>query len=228
MSALIQTRVVALLATLALATTGMMAIPSAVLADEEQPSPYAKADDSWIMLKGTVKSAGVDSFVLDYEDGEVIVEMDDGDLLGDAYKIMPGDEVLVSGRIDDDFFESTSIEAAAVHVKNINATFVASPTDEEGSVALNPFSFAQPLVEDEYHLIGTVSKIEDDGFVVDIGARSISVDVDQLDGNPLDDEGYLKIETGDRVAVSGLIDDNWFLDRELEALSLVKLNRPAS
>lgn len=202
-------------------------MPAPALA-AETPNPYAKADESWITLKGTVKSSGVNSFVLDYGEGEIIVEMDDGDLLGDAYKVMPGDEIQVSGRIDDDFFESTSIEASAVHVKSINATFLVSPQDEETPGTIDRLSFAQPLIGSEYHLVGTVSKIAEDGFFVDVGTRSVQVGLDQMHENLLDDEGFMKIEKGDRVAVSGMLDEDLFEGREVAAVSVVKLMEPGS
>ncbi|MDX1380313.1 MAG: hypothetical protein R3233_04290, partial [Xanthomonadales bacterium] len=71
----------------------------AVRADE--PNPYVKADDTWISISGTVDVVHPNSFVLDYGDGMVKVEMDDGDRDADAYKLLKGDKVTVSGRIDD-------------------------------------------------------------------------------------------------------------------------------
>ena len=66
--------------------------------------PYTQPDDTWISISGTVDSVSQDLFTLDYGDGTVIVEMDDGDRDADAYKLALGDEVTVYGLVDDDFF----------------------------------------------------------------------------------------------------------------------------
>lgn len=48
-----------------------------------------------------------------YGDGNITVEMDNDDRDADGYKLMKGDEVRVSGMIDDDFYNLTSIEASS-------------------------------------------------------------------------------------------------------------------
>ena len=68
-------------------------------------NPYAKPDNSWISIHGTVTSVSADEFELDYGDGLISVEMDDGDRDADGYKLVKGDEVRVSGTIDDDFYK---------------------------------------------------------------------------------------------------------------------------
>ena len=93
--------------------------------------PYLKGDDSWITVSGTVETVSPDRFILNYGEGLITVEMDDGDRDADAYKLISGDEVTVSGRIDDDFFERRSIEASSVYVEDIGTTFFASSLDEE-------------------------------------------------------------------------------------------------
>ncbi|HET6564655.1 MAG TPA: hypothetical protein VFG52_04515, partial [Xanthomonadales bacterium] len=183
---------------------------------------YVKADRSWITISGEVESVSADSFVLNYDSGKVVVEMDDGDRDADAYKLLAGDKVTVSGRIDDDFLETTTIEAFSVYLKSLDTTFFASSADEEGP---DPYAvnIIAPLVANHYNLIGTVSKVQDEEFVVDTGARSLTVEVDEMAYNPLDDEGYQKIEVGDRVSVAGSLDYDFFEGRELEADSIVEL-----
>jgi len=88
-------------------------------------------DNSWISLSGTVVDAGARTFELDYGDGLVVVEMDDWDWYGEAFSIMEGDQVTVYGMVDDDLYETTSIEASSVYVKNLNTHFYASDADKE-------------------------------------------------------------------------------------------------
>ena len=51
----------------------------------------------------------------------------------------------------------------------------------------------------------------------------MTVDTWQLGYNPLDDEGFLKIEKGDRVTVYGDLDMDVFNDTEVSAEAIVKL-----
>lgn len=192
-----------------------------------EPNPYLKADDTWISISGTVDAVTADSFVLDYGDGTVRVEMDDGDRDADAYKLLKGDKVTVSGRIDDDFFETTKIEASSVFVENLGTTFYASAVDEESYVTLDP-SAVPPLVISRTVVRGIVSKVNDDEFIIDTDSQLLRVDVSDMSFNPLDDEGYLKIDEGDRVKVIGEMDVNLFEGRELEADTIVKLYTAAS
>lgn len=187
------------------------------------PNPYAKADRSWITISGQVESVSPDTFVLDYEKGKIVVEMDDGDRDADAYKLIPGDKVIVSGRIDDDFFETTTIEAYSVYIKNIDTTFFASAMDEEGpdKYAVNILA---PLSDYQVNLVGKVSEVKDGEFMLDTGNRSVRVEVDEMAYNPLDDEGYQRIEKGDRVSVSGRFEYDFFEGREIEAETVMKLN----
>ncbi|HSN71816.1 MAG TPA: hypothetical protein VLT59_09900 [Steroidobacteraceae bacterium] len=184
---------------------------------QQQPSPYTQADDTWIVLSGKVRTVSANSFALDYEGkGSVIVEMDDGDRDADAYKLLPGDRVTVAGRVDDDFFETTTIEASSVYVESLGTTFLASSVDEEDPATV--VGSISPALEAPYAVvIGTVTAVDDDEIVIDSAARELRVEFDELGYDPLDDEGYQKIGVGDRIRVSGRIDDDLFEGREIVA-----------
>ena len=132
-------------------------------------NPYLQPDDTWITISGKVESVSPNQFELDYGSGTVTVEMDDGDRDADAYKIYNGDEVTVTGLIDDDFYEVTTIEASS-------------------------------------------------------GLRLMTVEVDEMPYNPVDDEGYQKLEAGDVVSVRGQIDHDLFEGRVFEADSVTTLS----
>lgn len=213
--------------------TGMARIAAAVLfvlaaaglsvAQADEPNPYAMTDDTWITINGTVGSVSRDSFTLDYGDGTVIVEMDDGDRDADAYKLLTGDKVTVAGRIDDDFLETTKIEASSVYVDSIGTTFFASAVDDETSERLGA-AIAIPVEISRAEIQGTVTKVSKKEFTVNAGTTEVRIDVDEMLYNPLDDEGYQKVRVGDRVKVSGEIDSGLFEGYEIEANSVVKLN----
>jgi hypothetical protein len=146
--------------------------------------------------------------------------MDDGDRDADAYKLIKGDKVTVNGMIDDDLFETRSIEASSVYVEGIGTYFFASAADEEDTFV----TITAPLVVSKTIVQGKVTEISGDEFVVDAGLRKVRVDVSEMSNDPLDDEGYQKIKVGDRVSVVGKMDDDLFEGRELMAQSVVTLS----
>jgi hypothetical protein len=188
------------------------------------PDPYLKADETWITISGTVESVNPNSFVLDYGDGAILVEMDDGDRDADAYKLLSGDRVTVSGRIDDDFFEFTKIEASSVFVENLGTTFFASSIDEE-AYDLADANMIPAVPISRTVVRGTVSEIDGNEFLINTGDRLMRVDTSEMPYDPLDDEGYLKINEGDRVKVIGQISVTLFEGRQLEADSVIKLHQ---
>jgi len=185
--------------------------------------PYSRADGTWISIDGSVDAVSADSFVLDYGNGMITVEMDDGDRDADGYALLRGDKVTVSGTIDDDFFETTTIEAGSVYVEKIDTYFFASALDEEGPWYDHTY-LEPPVIISATVLRGTVSSVSDDEFTLDTGLREMTVSVDGMPYNPLDDEGYQRIEKGDRVQVTGHLDHDLFEGRELEARSVMTLH----
>jgi len=188
----------------------------------EEKRPYARADQSWISLSGTVDAVSPDLFTLDYGSGLVTVEMDDGDRDADAYALVKGDQVTVNGMIDDDFFETTTIEARSVYVEKLGTFFYASAADEEDPEFLR----ATPVVPSAVTVQGTVGRVEDGAFVLADGVRNLRVTVDQMAYDPLDDEGYQKVGEGDVVRVHGTMKDSDLFDaRTLVAGAVTKLVR---
>ncbi|MFC0444646.1 hypothetical protein ACFOD1_05055 [Pseudidiomarina halophila] len=198
-------------------TNKLVALISSVLltAPAWAQNPYLQADDTWIQISGTVESVSADTFELDYGDGLVTVEMDDGDRDADAYKLLPGDNVTVSGLIDDDFYEMTSIEASSVYVENIGTYFYANSIDEEDQV----FTFTVPIVVSQATVRGTVTSVDAgaEEFTLNTGARLLTVEVDEMAYNPVDDEGYQQVDVNDVVSVTGVIDTDLFEGQVFEA-----------
>lgn len=207
--------------TLKTLTAGLLAAFLAAPALAQDESPYAKADDTWISIDGTVHTVSADEFELDYGPGTITVEMDDGDRDADAYKLAFGDKVRVSGRIDDDFFEETTIEASSVYVENLGTYFYADPADEEDTFV----TYTTPITVSNTVIQGTVTDVDVEEFTVNTGARTVRVEVEEMPYNPLDDIGYQKIEVGDRVSVTGDMDTDFFEgQRELVAETIVTLH----
>lgn len=190
-------------------------------------NPYLQPDDTWITISGKVESVSPNQFELDYGSGTVTVEMDDGDRDADAYKIYNGDEVTVTGLIDDDFYEVTTIEASSVHVKDIGTTFYASAVDEEDPLGIYAYPLPElTVVVGASVVTGTVSDVDvaEEEFTLNTGLRLMTVEVDEMPYNPVDDEGYQKLEAGDVVSVRGQIDHDLFEGRVFEADSVTTLS----
>jgi uncharacterized protein YdeI (BOF family) len=190
---------------------------------DEKPNPYAKPDESWISLSGTVRGVTADQFTLDYGDGWITVEMDDGDRDADGYALLNGDKVVVNGMVDDDFFQTTTIEARSVYVEKLGTWFYASAADEEEP----DFLHATPVVLSAVTVQGTVTSVTPDAkeFTVDTGLRQLTVSVEGMAYDPLDDDGYQKIRTGDVVRVHGQMDRKLVEGRQLVAGSVTKVIR---
>lgn len=188
----------------------------------DQANPFARADGTWITLTGTVEEVRANAFTLNFGDGTVVVEMDDADRDADGYDLAQGDQVTVAGRIDDDLFEETAIEASSVYVPETSTFFFASAMDEEDIYAvLMPGVVYDPA---SASVMGRVAEVESDEFTIDAGTESIRVDVDEMPYDPLDAEGYQQIEVGDFVSVTGNIDQDFFEGRELKASSVITLS----
>lgn len=198
----------------------MLFLSAAVLSSAAYgESPYTQPDDTWISIDGEVTEVNPGSFVLDYGEGVVTVEMDDGDRDADGYKLIEGDKVSVSGIVDDDFYEIASIEASSVYVESLGTYFYASSVDEEDSFVTIP----HPLVTSSLIVQGTVSSVSENEFTIDTGLQKLTVEVDEMAYNPLDEEGYQEIGKGDLVSITGTLDNEFFDGRVLNAESVVTL-----
>lgn len=204
-------------------TTALALIPGIALAADPQERP----DDTWITVDGKVTEVSPSTFDLNYGETEggdpklITVEMDDWDSDADAYKLLEGDKVSVSGRIDDDAFEQRTIEAYSVYVENIGTYYFASAADEEDLYV----SVETPLVIGRTTLQGVVTEIPGtDEFILNTGLSAIEVDCDRMETNPISLEG-VTLNIGDTVTVSGEFDSDLFEGREFMAESLV-IHRP--
>jgi len=193
-------------------------IPSLVLAAE---SPYTKPDDTWINLSGTAVETGPGSFVLDYGQGTITVEMDDWSWYEkDGYGLMEGDKVTVYGKMDDGIAEANTIEADSVYVESLGTYFYADSADEE---SLN-YSVVTPIVAGYTELTGTVTSTSEFEFTIDTDSRQLTIDTLSLGYDPLDEKGYQQVDEGDLVTVTGDMEADLFESMELMADSVVILD----
>ncbi len=195
-----------------------------VVSQAMEKDPYTKPDGSWISISGTaVGTEAHEGFTLDYGEGTVFVEMDDWDWYDESRAILEGDKVTVYGRVDDDLYETTSIEASSVYVEDRNTYYYASAADEEGAPYVNYWVTSVPVVIGETVVRGTVTSKSGREFTIDTGLRKLTVDTIEMGYNPLDDVGYQQIDVGDYVSVTGNMDLDFWGNRELTADSVITL-----
>lgn len=189
-------------------------------------NPYVFPDDSWISISGTVASPTADSFSLDYGDGVITVEMDDWSTYGDVYSLLDGDAVTVYGRIDDDLYDLRTIEASSVYVEDLNSYFYASASDEDDAVTWTlPWTVVSPVVVAQTTLRGSVTEISPDmgEFTLAVGDVEMEVETERMSYNPLDDTGYQQVDVGDRVSVTGEIDNDFLEGQVFDAETIITL-----
>jgi uncharacterized protein YdeI (BOF family) len=185
-----------------------------------------KSNGEWVTLSGKVSGVSARSFILQVDGKKIPVEMDDYGWGADGYKLVNGDQVVVSGRIDKDFLEKKKVEAGSVYVKNLNTYFYANPADEEDLLYIpTTYSYFSTVLPEgaSVDLQGKVTSVSGREFTVDTGFRKVTVDTKSLLYNPLDNVGYTKIKVGDRVKVSGKVQDDLFDTKEVSANFLTKL-----
>jgi len=180
-------------------------------------------DGAEVAISGEVARASASTFQLDYGEGEVLVEMDDYDFDADAAPLEDGDRVTVYGYVDTGFFETRSIEASSVWNAESNSFHYASGADEEMDYAL----YAYPALEHDgagITMTGVISSVDGREFVLSPAVGGdVEVDTAAMNYNPLDNEGMQRLDPGDRVSVSGQLDDALFEDTELSAESILLL-----
>lgn len=191
--------------------------------------PTAADDDEWISLTGTVAATDPERFTLDYGEGLVTVEMADWDADRDGYdetsRLIPGDRVTVYGRMDDSLYERRTVEADSLYVHDRSSYYATDDADDVRR--LGPPNVVVPDGS-WISLSGTVEEVSGRELRLDVGDGDIvQVDTILMEYDPLDEAGFQKIDKGDRVSVTGRLDLDFFERREIQAETIVRLERDA-
>src|SRR6056297_1890084 len=180
-------------------------------------------EDEWISLAGTVETVLATSFVLDYGEDDITVELDKFDWTVER-SVLDDAQVTVTGRMDRHLYDNKSIEAAVVYVPSLNEYLYANPADEEGDPSLagsfTPGLFAGADDGDWLSFSGRVTEIEGDELLVNTGVSRLRVDTSVVPGAMVSPS----VSIGDRVLLTGEMDAADFFDkREVEANTVTKL-----
>jgi len=187
----------------------------------------AMSDRSAVTLTGSVRDVRADEFTLDYGANQITVEMDEGwSWFRDPARVLrPGERVTISGIIDDDLFEGREIEANTVYVHDRYTYFYGDDQVSDDRIGMG-MDYDGPSGDGAYITAsGTVREISGREFMLDTGAATIQVDTLPMAYNPMDDDGLQKIMPGDRVHVTGILDDGLFERKEIQANTIVSLQQ---
>lgn len=188
-------------------------------------TPYAASyqDMDRITLTGDIAGTAGDTFLLDFGEGLITVEMDDWDSFNEVNQLPEQGKVTVYGRIDDDWYEARTIEADSVFIHDRNTYHYASDADEEAYYS--SYVTYPTVVPDGTWLsfAGKITDIDGDEFTLESAGYEMQVDTDFLTYDPLDDVGFQQLDKGDWVRVSGELDVGYFEDHEIQAKFITTL-----
>ena len=188
---------------------------AAVLAQD----PYEQVDQTWIRINGEVETAGRHFFVPDYGEGRIVVDVADGSRDAAGYVLEDGDRVTVTGIVDDDLFKTTTIDASSVYIQHLDTYFYAQPVlDDSPMVAVTT-----PVVIAETVLQGRVNRVGEQQFTIDTDERQVTIQVDEMNNDPLDEEGYQQVTEGDLVSVTGTVKADFLEGRVIKARSVTTI-----
>lgn len=220
-----------------LLATAALALIAAPAYAQQQPLD-AVEDDTPITLSGTVATVEEGEFTMNYGDGTVTVKMENWDWFGRADSpLTVGDEVVVTGEIDDDLFSGSEINAETVYLVTDNAYYYTEEADSVPAYQFYSYRTTEPATppggatgataaaeptppQSWVSAVGTVQSIQGDEFTLDAGRYNLVVDAERMMGMP-------EVAVGEKVYVAGLLNQNFFSNREITADRVVTLSASA-
>ena len=200
--------------------TAQMQAASASVQPEFRTS---ESGDTWITLTGEVSAVDSKFFTLDYGDGNIFVELRDTDLDSNAYAKMKGEEVMVTARLDDGMFSSERLVAQSVIVDGMDTVYLAESVNQASADLYLSTASNIEFDDEEMVLVGTVKSIGKEALQIDVGDTTLTVELDELEDAPVDADGYLTLMKGERVRITGELEDDFFNRFTVEADTLIKM-----
>lgn len=203
------------------ATAGTLST-EALAKDHVQETLKGETDNSFVSIRGTIVDTAPNSFVLDFGEDKVTVEVDDWDYDHEGKLFLEGDTVTVFGLVDNAFYQNKRIEAESIYVDDLNTTLRNFSAADEEDVSF--FSYYVGPIDYDLEVMGEVTSTTDREFTIDTGNRQVRVDTIMMPYNPMDDTGFQQIDAGDYVRVSGDLDIDVFEKREIMAEMIVSID----
>jgi len=185
----------------------------------------AYGDGEFVTISGKVSKVQADTFNLMSEGRKITVKMNGNDWDADGYRILKGDEVIVTSKIDQSFIDNKSIEADSIYVKSLKTYFYKNEQKTHATPFLSANLYTQNKLPENasIELQGEITDVDERNIVVNTGFRKVTVSTKEMNFNPLDKVGLTKVKKGDRVKITGVITDSFFEGKEVSAGFLMKL-----
>jgi uncharacterized protein YdeI (BOF family) len=74
-------------------------------------------------------------------------------------------------------------------------------------------------------MTGRVKNVSGQQFTIENRSGDIAVNINEMNYNPLDEQGLQRVSEGDRVYVSGILDNEFFDNREIDASTIITLSK---
>ncbi len=184
-------------------------------------------DDSYIVVSGTIDTLEDDSFTINHQGNIVHVDFDDWGWDWDGedlrHYLQKGEQVVVSGEVDKNWFLEDEIEANNIYFRQKNDYYYVA---DMNPAYYNTFDSTQKMHDGSYMSVrGTITKMDDDELTLNSQGNMLQIDISNLQYDPSDTQKATRVNVGDRVFVYGEVDKDIFEKKEIEADAMVKLNK---
>lgn len=186
-------------------------------------SRTAEVGNSWITLTGEVSAVDSKFFTLDYGDGHIFVELRDTDLDTQAYAEIEGKDVMVTAQLDESMLSKERLVAQSVIVEGMDTVYLAKSVDQASADLYLSTASNIDFDDEEMVLVGTVKSIGKEALQIEVGDSTLTVELDELEDAPVDVNGYLSLSKGERVRITGELEDDFFNRFTVEADTLMKM-----
>ena len=192
------------------------------------PNVANAAGESMVSLSGQASNIQENEFELSTGDGSITVEVDNWvwDNRLDE-QIQNGERVTVRGEIEEGWFTDRELEADSIYLEEDNQYLYLQDAEDKLTDQNTPSVDSAGFVnghEDGAYVTsrGTVEDVIGTEFTINSQGQKMKVDVSELSANPLSDD---RIEEGDRVSVSGRIDEGFFNTQEIMASNVTLISQ---
>lgn len=184
----------------------------------------AFASGEFVTISGKVSKVEADSFNLMSQGRKIIVGTYGNNWDADGFRLVKGDVVIVTSKIDQDFIKNKKIEADSIYVKSLKTYFYKKDKSDEATPFLSANLYNQDKLPEStsIELQGEITDVNERNITVNTGFRKVLVSTKEMNFNPLDKVGLTRVKKGDQVKVTGVISDSFFQGKGVSAGFLMK------
>jgi len=113
--------------------------------------------------------------------------------------------------------------AQSVIVEGMDVVYLAKSVDQASADLYLSTASNIDFDDEEMVLVGTVKSIGKEALQIEVGDSTLTVELDELEDAPVDANGYLSLSKGERVRITGELEDDFFNRFTVEADTLMKM-----